>query len=64
LIDRGSSILKLKGLNPDKQYLVKNSADSKDKGSAYSGRFLMDIGLGWPVKNAYDSRILLINQTN
>lgn len=64
LIDRGSSILKLKGLNHDKQYLVKNSADSKDRGAVYSGRFLMDIGLGWPVKNAYDSRILLINQTN
>lgn len=61
-IDRGSSILKLKGLNPQKQYIIKKTEDKNDKGVVYNGDFLMNIGIAWPVKNAFESKILLISQ--
>lgn len=61
-LDRGSNILKLKGLNPDRQYRIIKTTDPNDKGMVYRGDFLMDIGIVWPVKNAFDSQILLIDQ--
>ncbi|MBE9666127.1 alpha-galactosidase [Mucilaginibacter boryungensis] len=60
--DRGSNILKLEGLWPDKEYLVKSAADANDKGTVYKGDFLMNIGIAWPVKNAFESLILTIDQ--
>jgi len=62
LIDRASTILKLKGLNPDQQYLVKKADDEKDKGTVYKGSFLMDIGITWPIKGAFESQIMSVNQ--
>lgn len=61
-IDRKSDILKLEGLNPDRQYRIVNSGDSKDKGTVYRGDFLMNIGIAWPVKGAFNSQIMQINQ--
>ena len=61
-IDRGSSILKLEGLNPQQQYSIKKAEDKNDKGVVYNGDLLMNIGIAWPVKNAFDSQILLISQ--
>lgn len=62
LIDRGSNILKLEGLNASHQYRIVNSGDSKDKGTVYRGDFLMNIGIAWPVKGAFNSQIMQINQ--
>lgn len=39
LIDRGSTILKLRGLDPKQQYRVKKAGDIKDKGTVYKGDF-------------------------
>lgn len=63
LTDRGSTVLKLKGLNPAKHYLIKRAGDDKDMGTVYGGGFLMDIGISWPVKKAFDSQILLVSQS-
>jgi alpha-galactosidase len=61
-IDRGTNILKLEGLNPDRQYRITKTNDANDKGTVYKGDFLMNIGIVWPVKNAFDSQISLIDQ--
>ncbi len=61
-IDRGSNIVTLEGLNAEKQYLVKRANDAKDKGIVYKGDFLMNIGIAWPVKEVYESQIMIINQ--
>jgi alpha-galactosidase len=60
--DRGANILKLEGLMPDKKYLIKKANDTKDKGAIYKGDFLMSVGIAWPVKNAFESQILTIDQ--
>jgi alpha-galactosidase len=64
LADRGATILKLKGLNPERMYTVKKAGDEKDQGNAYKGDFLMNIGITWPAKNAFESLILQVNQVN
>lgn len=61
LQDRGSKILKLEGLDPQRKYLVKRAGDAKDAGTTYSGEELMNIGMTWPVKDAFKSQILLID---
>ena len=61
LIDRGASILKFRGLNPQQQYVVKKVGDEKDKGTTYKGDFLMNVGIPWSLKNAYESQILRID---
>ncbi|MCD2422659.1 alpha-galactosidase [Niabella pedocola] len=63
-IDNGSTVLKLKGLDPDRQYRVKNAEAADDKGTVYPGNFLMEAGIQWPVKNSFESQILLIETTN
>lgn len=63
VIDRGSSVLKLKGLDPMAKYVVKKADDPTDKGNVYPGEFLMKIGISWPVKNAFESQIMLIDKT-
>ncbi|MES2375461.1 MAG: alpha-galactosidase [Bacteroidota bacterium] len=60
--DRGSNIIKLEGLLPDKEYLIKKANDATDKGNVYKGDFLMSVGISWPVKNAFESQILTIDQ--
>jgi len=60
-IDRDTKVLRLQSLDPDKKYMVKRAADDKDKGTVYTGEFLMNIGLAWPVKGAYKSQILLVD---
>lgn len=62
LIDRGSEILKLEGLNPEHQYRLTKAGDNTDKGTVYKGDFLMNIGIAWPVKAAFESQIILINR--
>lgn len=64
LIDRGSSILKLRGLDPEQQYLVKKAGDPQDKGTIYEGDFLMNIGINWPVKESFTSQIMLVDRIN
>jgi len=64
LIDRGSNILKLKGLKAESSYRITKANDVNDKGSIYKGGFLMEIGITWPAKNAFESQILLINEVN
>jgi alpha-galactosidase len=64
LIDRGSSVLKLEGLNPDQSYIVKKAGDVNDKGMIYKGDFLMNVGITWPPKKSYESEILLIDKAN
>ena len=59
--DRGSSILKLKGLVANKNYTVKKAGDANDIGKVYPGDFLMNVGIEWPVKNSFESMILLVN---
>lgn len=60
-LDRGSALLKLKGLNPTAKYKVRKAEDPSDKGVVYSGDLLMKIGIAWPVKNSFDSVILLVD---
>lgn len=61
LQDRGAAVLKLKGLDPARAYLVKDANNENDKGTVYPGDFLMSIGITWPAKAAFESRILLVN---
>jgi alpha-galactosidase len=63
-IDRGRTVLKLKGLNPSQLYRIKKTSDTKDEGTVYRGDFLMNIGISWPVKNAFESQILTVNVVN
>jgi alpha-galactosidase len=58
---RASTVLKLKGLDQHKQYRLQRTGDEKDKGSVYTGDFLMTIGIQWPLKNAFDSQVLTLN---
>lgn len=62
LINRESALLKLKGLDPDKKYILQRPGDEKDKGSIYRGDFLMNIGIEWPVKNSFQSGILIVTK--
>lgn len=64
LQDRGAAVLRLKGLNPLQQYRVKKTSDKNDQGMVYRGDFLMNIGITWPAKNAFESQILTIDQTD
>ena len=46
--------LQLEGLDPDRTYKV----DTGGKETEYTGEFLMNIGIEWPVRGAYQSRIV------
>lgn len=60
-ITRGSSALKLKGLQGDKMYTIKKVEDADtNTGTTYKGDFLMNIGIAWTVKGANNSQILLV----
>lgn len=58
--DRGSSTLKLKGLNTDKKYRITKTGDPNDNGTVYSGGFLMDVGINWPLKTSFESGIYIL----
>jgi alpha-galactosidase len=61
-ITRGSSTLKLKSLKPGVMYRVQKIEDAgTTTGTSYRGDFLMNIGIGWPVKGPNKSQVLLIN---
>lgn len=62
--DRGSSVLKLQGLDLHKNYLIKKAGNSKDAGTVYTGNFLMNVGMTWPIKEAYKSQIFTISTQN
>lgn len=62
--DRGRTVLKLKGLNSSQLYRIKKTGDKKDGETVYRGDFLMNIGISWPVKNAFESQILTVNVVN
>lgn len=62
--DRGSNIITLKGLNAERKYRIITAGDKNDKGNIYKGDFLMNIGLMWPLKQANESAILLIEQVD
>ena len=61
-IDRASSVLKLKGLDPARQYRLQKAGDAKDKGTVYTGALLMDIGIDWPVKKSFESGIFILKE--
>ncbi len=50
-----STRLRLKGLDENQMYGIKGGTES------YSGRFLMEIGLPWPVRGVYKSYTFIIN---
>ncbi len=62
VVIRGSSLLRLRGLQPDAQYSLKNLDDSDDKGRMFTGDELMNVGIEWPVREAYNSKILLLEK--
>ena len=64
-IDRGTTTIKLKGLDADTDYIVKDTTKDDDKGVVYNGKFLMNVGLNWPLGNQFfQSKVLLIEQVN
>lgn len=62
MIIRGSSLLRLKGLQPNAQYSLKNLDDPNDKGSIYTGDELMKAGIAWPLKEANESEVILVSK--
>jgi alpha-galactosidase len=61
-LNQGSTVLKLKGLIPGKRYKIQEAGDDKSKGEVYSGDYLMNVGIEWPVKAPFESRIMLVNK--
>jgi alpha-galactosidase len=59
---RGSKTLRLKGLDAHQLYSVVIMDDQNEAAKMYNGDFLMNIGLGWPVKGANQSAILFIKK--
>jgi len=57
LNDRATSFLKLKDLAPDKNYRIQKADDPNDKGVVYTGAFLTEVGIDWPLKNSFESAI-------
>lgn len=58
----------LKGLDPKKQYTVKEinkeadwSRSAEYEGKAFSGEYLMTVGMTFPIYNEYESVVLQIN---
>jgi len=60
---RQSNMLRLQGLDPDKKYSLENAAVDKSTSGQqiYSGDFLMNVGISWPLKTANKSLVILIN---
>lgn len=58
--DRGSTVLKLKGLNAGRKYRFIKTFDPNDKGVVHTGGFLMDVGIEWPIKNSFESGIYIL----
>lgn len=56
--DSRSAMLKLQGLQPDAVYSIEGQK------AEFTGRQLMDTGIGWPVWGAYRSRILKVARVN
>lgn len=61
----------LQGLDPNKKYSVKEinkesdwSRSSAYENKAFSGEYLMTVGLTFPIYNEYESVVLQINSTN
>ncbi|HMR18413.1 MAG TPA: alpha-galactosidase, partial [Sphingobacterium sp.] len=55
--------IRLKHLNPDYYYIIKNVNDEKARDEVYKGDFLMNVGLSWPVKDsAFHSAILHVER--
>lgn len=61
-LDQGSTVLKLQGLDPKINYRIKTAGDEKDRGEIYTGDYLMNVGIVWPTRTPFDSRILLISK--
>ncbi|WP_018628734.1 alpha-galactosidase [Niabella aurantiaca] len=59
-MDNGSTVLKLKGLDPAGRYRVKKAEAADETGVVYPGSFLMEAGIQWPVKNSFESQLLLV----
>jgi alpha-galactosidase len=57
---RSSTTLKLKGLKADEQYSVQKIDELDKNGTTYTGGFLMNVGIAWPVTGANKSQILLV----
>ena len=62
IIDRGSTVLKLKSLDPQKRYRLKRAGVEKDEGIIYPGAMLMNTGIVWPLKNSFESAIFLLEE--
>ena len=62
VIDRGSTILKLKSLDPDKHYKLQRAGDEKDDGIVYPGSLLLNTGIAWPLKKSFESAIFILKE--
>ena len=59
LDSRSSKVLRLQGLQRDKSYRL-TQPGKEGEGEVYSGAFLMDVGIGWPVRGSFKSQVLLL----
>ena len=61
---RASQVLKLKGLDPEKKYTITKEGveDAKQDKQSYTGEYLMNIGISWPVYGSYKSMVLTLHQ--
>jgi alpha-galactosidase len=61
---RGNRTIQLKGLRPDRRYKIEKpglEAAAQDK-QEYTGDFLMNVGIAWPVNGSYKSQVLVISE--
>lgn len=64
LTTKPSETLKLRGLDPQKKYVIKNTDLKMNKGNIQTGAFLMNVGIQWPVTKQYESKVITINEVN
>lgn len=66
LDSRGGNTIRLKGLQPGLRYSVTRQASgsAKAESQVYTGDFLMNVGIPWPVARSYKSQILVISEAD
>jgi alpha-galactosidase len=59
---RGSRNIQLKGLRPERRYKIDRPGqeDAAQDKQEYTGDFLMNVGIAWPVNGSYKSQVLVI----
>lgn len=59
---RGSTVWRLRGLDPRANCGVRVAGTMDDSESRYTGAYLMDVGLIWPTNTPFDSRVLILQR--